>query len=109
MASSFPRLFKVDECILDDQLPKLLIQPFVENSIEHGFVNRSYGGLVEIRIRRFRENGLAISIKDNGQGIDASKAEGFNGSSAEKTVRLQALVSAMLSNASDSIVMKKRI
>lgn len=71
----FSSSIKVDECVLDDQLPKLLIQPFVENSIEHGFVNRSYGGLVEIRIRRFRENGLAISIKDNGQGIDASKAE----------------------------------
>lgn len=65
----------VDENVQEDIVPKLLIQPFVENSIAHGFAGRTYGGILKIRIRRFRRDSIAISISDNGRGIPAEKAE----------------------------------
>ncbi len=53
------------------QLPPMLVQPFVENAIEHGFKNISYKGRVHIR---FAINGgqLQIQVKDNGAGADVS-------------------------------------
>lgn len=61
--------------VLADKMYKLLIQPFVENSINHGFNKRNYNGLIEVFIRRFHEDGLVISIRDNGSGIEAEKAK----------------------------------
>jgi two-component system sensor histidine kinase YesM len=48
-------------------IPRLIIQPFVENSIIHGFHNRS-GGRIDILFFRERED-LVIRIRDNGIGI----------------------------------------
>jgi two-component system sensor histidine kinase YesM len=49
------------------QIPRLIIQPFVENSIIHGFHNRG-GGRIDILFFREHED-LVILIKDNGIGI----------------------------------------
>ena len=48
-------------------LPKLTLQPFVENAIVHGFHNRKHG-FVEIGIRK-EEEMLHIRIIDDGVGI----------------------------------------
>ena len=53
------------------KIPCLLLQPFVENSIVHGFEN-NYGGRIDLSITR--ENGiLKIIIKDNGIGRAKSR------------------------------------
>lgn len=48
---------------------KLMLQPFVENSILHGFEGWESGGRIEVSARK-REGLLEIHIKDNGCGID---------------------------------------
>ncbi|MFD1953171.1 sensor histidine kinase [Paenibacillus thailandensis] len=54
------------------QLPRLVIQPFVENCIEHAFENTDPPWKIHIRIKLF--NGLwAMEISDNGKGIDPDK------------------------------------
>ncbi|SOD15061.1 tetratricopeptide repeat-containing sensor histidine kinase [Pedobacter xixiisoli] len=49
-------------------IPPMLIQPFVENAIEHGFRNLSYKGFLRID---FKIDGdcLIIEVDDNGSGL----------------------------------------
>ncbi len=50
------------------EIPCLLIQPYVENSIWHGQVYRNPEGEIKVRIERINEL-LTIQISDNGIGI----------------------------------------
>jgi two-component system sensor histidine kinase YesM len=66
------------EIIADDaaasliQLPRLVIQPFVENCIEHAFTNTDPPWRIKILVKLY--NGIwAIEISDNGEGIEVDK------------------------------------
>lgn len=48
---------------------KLMLQPFVENSILHGFEGVQKGGIIRIAGERFGEK-LKLTIEDNGHGMD---------------------------------------
>ncbi|CAI6084981.1 cache domain-containing sensor histidine kinase [Cohnella sp. JJ-181] len=61
-----------DERLLGCALPKILLQPIVENSIQHGFKDKSEGGLIRMKADEY-EHGLHISIQDNGTGMDADR------------------------------------
>ncbi|HRD37858.1 MAG TPA: histidine kinase, partial [Bacteroidia bacterium] len=50
-------------------IPAMLIQPFLENSIEHGFGSIDYKGKIELNFE-IRNNDLYIVIKDNGAGLN---------------------------------------
>ena len=54
----------IDEILI----PPMLIQPFVENTIEHGFRNITYKGLLKISFKVDGES-LVINIDDNGSGL----------------------------------------
>lgn len=60
--------FSVDPSLMNLPILKLLLQPFVENSIRHGFRNTSRPGIIRIRAELLEE-GVAISITDNGCGM----------------------------------------
>ena len=70
----FPRKFEysiiVDPTInrFDQQIPPLLLQPLVENAIEHGFKDKSTGGEIEIKISKQDSHILFLSVSDNGCG-----------------------------------------
>lgn len=54
-------------------LPPMICQPYVENAIWHGLLNKSAGGTVQINATL--ENGtLVIQIEDDGAGREAAKA-----------------------------------
>lgn len=53
-------------------IPTMLVQPFIENAIEHGFSNINYLGKIQL-IFSFESNELKISITDNGKGIHTTK------------------------------------
>ncbi len=59
----------IDESILSEKIPSLLIQPLIENSIKHGFRNINNDAIIKLKIKR-SENGIQIIIRDNGVGID---------------------------------------
>lgn len=64
----------VEEEIRQEQIPKLVIQPIVENSIVHGFSGQA--GLCEIRITGKRQGEkLVFCVTDNGAGIPAEELE----------------------------------
>lgn len=59
------------------KIPKMILQPLVENSIFHGLESIEENG--RILIRTFRDqNGLFITIHDNGIGFDGQKLEEIN-------------------------------
>jgi two-component sensor histidine kinase len=56
------------------QIPAMIIQPFVENSIEHGFAGVDYAGNVTIKFTSENKE-LLIEIKDNGKGLNTTVKE----------------------------------
>ncbi len=65
------------EELLEAQMPKLLLQPLVENAITHGLECKMGEGSVSILIESSDRN-LFISVKDNGVGIPAEKVLELN-------------------------------
>lgn len=55
-------------------IPPMLLQPFLENSIEHGFKNIYYKGKIEISFT-ITDKKLIVEIEDNGTGINDFKVE----------------------------------
>lgn len=58
-----------DEEVLEYRVPKFLLQPILENSINHGIDKSSDNNLITIEIFELEEE-LEIVIKDNGNGMD---------------------------------------
>jgi two-component system LytT family sensor kinase len=54
---------------LDAQVPHLLLQPFVENAIQHGVARLSSNGKIQISSLRQGER-LYLTVRDNGPGFD---------------------------------------
>ncbi len=66
----------VDEDVLRCKMPKLLIQPLVENAINHGLFESSDG---EIKVlAKLRDNLIHFEVIDNGCGIDEEKVSELN-------------------------------
>ena len=57
----------VDEELLSARMPKLLIQPLVENAIYHGLEHKVGGGSVALTVRR-EEGAMLITVEDDGVG-----------------------------------------
>ncbi len=76
----FPDTFSYDiianeELEIDDILiPSMILQPFIENSIEHGFTNISYAGHIDISFK-INTDELLIEISDNGVGLNVNVKE----------------------------------
>ncbi len=58
---------ELDKDIWDFKIPKLILQPIIENSIKHGIENTDRLK-IDIYIKRDNDN-IKIVVKDNGQGI----------------------------------------
>lgn len=63
----------IQEELLDARMPKMILQPLVENAIYHGLEKKGRG-IVQIFCEE-GEGGLWIHIWDNGAGIEAKKLE----------------------------------
>ena len=73
----FDYSIKIDENIDPDsvQIAPMLIQPFIENSIIHGFKDIDYKGYLEIIYKKLG-NKIEITIQDNGKGVANDKEHG---------------------------------
>ncbi|MDR1598973.1 MAG: histidine kinase [Oscillospiraceae bacterium] len=77
MEARFQGLFTVewavDSACMDLRLPKLFLQPLLENCVLHGFSDRRSGGVIQIRMRL--EDGDALcEVEDNGVGMSDEQA-----------------------------------
>lgn len=76
----FPNLFDYEINIAENidkettLIPPMLIQPFLENAVEHGFRNIHYPGFIHIDFEA-KDEKILISIDDNGSGIAEKNTE----------------------------------
>lgn len=56
---------ELNNCILH----KLLFQPFIENSLIHGFDRTEHGGILKIIVKKYNNDYLNFIIQDNGKGL----------------------------------------
>lgn len=75
--NKFIHLSQVDEDTLDFCVPKLLIQPIVENSVHHGLETKVGKGTLTIRAYRTQKR-LIIQVRDDGLGISREKLNAIN-------------------------------
>lgn len=59
---------RVDPAVLDAEVPSLLLQPLVENSIRHGIEPQSRPGRITVEARPDGA-GLLLVVRDNGAGL----------------------------------------
>jgi len=64
---------EIDESVdvNESNIPPMLIQPFIENSIRHGLMPNDHKGLLKLRLTQKNDN-LQCIIEDNGVGINSS-------------------------------------
>jgi LytS/YehU family sensor histidine kinase len=65
----------VDACVSEALVPRLILQPLVENAIRHGITRRITPGQVEVRAWASAGR-LHLAVRDDGVGLDARLSEG---------------------------------
>ncbi|MBB6637135.1 sensor histidine kinase [Cohnella thailandensis] len=65
---------EADDSVMDMMIPKMTLQPLVENASIHGIEKSKEGGLIRVAVGT-TEEGLVCTVKDNGAGIPAAKLE----------------------------------
>ena len=76
MRGEIKYVFEIEDSVLQDTLPRLSIQPLVENAINHGLKNARGEKYVVIRAYEKQED-LRIEVEDNGIGIEQEKLQGL--------------------------------
>ncbi len=77
LKNEFSCSIEVDPIVMEDRIYKLLLQPFIENAIIHGFERGHKNACLKVQINR-QDNNLSIIISDNGIGMESSMVESFN-------------------------------
>lgn len=75
----------LDEKAQDTILPKLILQPLVENAIYHGIKPKEAGGIIFVWCF-LQEDTLYLRVKDNGIGMDEDVLQYLQQASASKGV-----------------------
>ncbi len=55
------------------KIPTMLLQPIVENAVNHGLFHNKGKGLIAIDFELFKNNNFKVSISDNGVGLKKAK------------------------------------
>lgn len=63
------------EDVMDYLIPKLILQPLIENSFEHGLMNKPGDWIIKLKGTMTNDNDLILEVKDNGRGISPEKLE----------------------------------
>ena len=63
-----------DRSILDLCIPRLCVEPIVENAVVHGLENKSEKGCVTVNVIR-KEESIFFEIIDDGLGLDIEKIQ----------------------------------
>lgn len=71
---------QIDSSALTGLVPQLLLQPLVENAIEHGIARRAGAGKIGIQVAR-QDGVVKISVSDDGPGLERPAPDGVGLSS----------------------------
>jgi two-component system, LytTR family, sensor kinase len=70
--------YEIDPDTLDAEVPRLILQPLVENAIKHGVAPRMGPGTISISSRR-DDARLCLSVRDNGVGLTGGSRAQLHG------------------------------
>lgn len=78
-SDEFNVIMDIDNSVMDYYIPKLILQPLVENAIYHGIKNleENKTGIIKLKIQKEGEL-IYISIKDNGNSFTERSARDLN-------------------------------
>ncbi|MEL7123073.1 MAG: ATP-binding protein, partial [Bacteroidota bacterium] len=68
-------------------IPSQLIQPLIENAIEHGFKNIDYPGELTIRFTKNDPEVMQVEVIDNGRGMENSNGIGKHISRSQEIIK----------------------
>ncbi|NYE08063.1 two-component system sensor histidine kinase YesM [Bacillus niacini] len=82
----------VEEAVKEVHVPKMILQPIVENCFKHGFDQRIEKAWIQIEAFHENDNRVQINVKDNGMGpseeqLEKIRQELFHGISKEDKQR----------------------
>ena len=64
----------VDDALEDDtEIPSMLLQPLVENAVNHGIFHKKGSGTIKVEFRALEDDGFQVSVIDDGIGLTAAK------------------------------------
>ena len=66
--------YEIEEGLSSIRVPRLILQPLVENSIYHGIRPKGEHGVIRVTVKR-QEDFLFLSVYDNGIGMSAHQRE----------------------------------
>ncbi len=70
-------LWDIEPGLSEEQIPKNMIQPLVENALFHGLIDQESGmldGEIRIGLRR-TDDGLLLTVRDNGVGMEPERLQ----------------------------------
>lgn len=68
----FNVVMNIDEGVLNYKIPKLILQPLVENALNHGVRNKDGQGIISIKAL-YDNDQIRLIVEDNGKGMSEEK------------------------------------
>lgn len=69
LQDAFAIEYSIDQDLVDYRVPKLILQPIVENAIFHGMKDRRKDGKIQIKVCKYSKD-IKIEVEDNGPGMN---------------------------------------
>ncbi|RCW49018.1 sensor histidine kinase [Paenibacillus prosopidis] len=76
---------QVDSRVMDQNIPRFILQPLVENALYHGLDG---DGVIEVEIKQHENAYLLITVKDNGHGMSEEQMGQLMQSKQDKSGKL---------------------
>lgn len=78
---------EIDDTCLDIEIPRLTLQPLVENAFIHGIEEKEEGGIISICIKQTAED-VIVEVTDDGEGISQEEITRLLSLSPERNERV---------------------
>ncbi|WP_246553386.1 sensor histidine kinase [Paenibacillus tritici] len=98
-------IYVEDEALNTLPLPRILLQPLVENSILHGFRDLESGGVIDIEVLDEGER-WCITVRDNGTGMEEDQVRALFWQESEKGYAVSNLIRRLQLYYGDSAVFR---
>ncbi|WP_267459174.1 sensor histidine kinase [Caproicibacter fermentans] len=84
-SDSFEYSLECDAGLKKYKIPKLTLQPIVENAVSHGLAGREANGVIRIIVKKYGDK-IDVEVNDNGAGMSQEKiSEIINGDCASRS------------------------
>lgn len=84
-------IYNIDDTLLECLIPKLTLQPLIENAILHGFEKSKDNAKIILSIQQQEDNHILLSVEDNGKGFSTQELEHLQIDKIEKPKRFSGI------------------